>query len=420
MKLNKKIALVGNPNCGKSTIFNLLTGLKQKVGNFPGITVNKKSGILSIKQNKFELIDLPGTYSLSSKTEDEKIVQDILLNPEHESYPDIILLVLDATNLKRNLFLATQILDLGIPCLVILNMEDELKSKGIQLDIEKLSTKLGTKLYPTSAKLNLGFKQLIKAIDNQDFDTPKPFIPIPDIAVPLINDSKFLTHKKNSSFARFKIANNYKIYDWYKQDLTKIYNAHNYNAHAAELHEINDRYTKINAIISETLKLTNKQNLKRDKIEQLVTHPLIGPLIFLFVFFILFQTVFILSSYPMDAIERGMEYLSNAVSNNILEGNFNSFIVNGLLAGIGGTVIFLPQIMLLFGFITILEDTGYLSRISFISDKVLSYFGMNGKSIIPLVGGFACAVPAIMATRNIESKRTIYHIIHHTLNELLC
>lgn len=401
----KKIAVVGNPNCGKTTIFNLLTGLNQKVGNFPGVTVNKKSGVLSTpNKGKFELIDLPGTYSLSSKSEDEKIVQDILLNPNHSSFPDLILLVLDATNLKRNLFLATQILDLGIPCLLLLNMEDELEVKGINIDLEKLSSELNSKIFSVSAKLKKGFKALLTEIENVYNEISKPFIPIPQLAQLLI-PSITTKHKVTSDFALFKILNNTKEYKWFKTDLDPIIKQFDYNKHAAELYEINDRYTKINILIKQCVIVKDRMAQKREKVEKLVTHPILGPIIFLAVFFTLFQTVFILSSYPMDLIESGMNFISNFVASALPEGYFNSFIVDGLLAGIGGTVIFLPQIMLLFGFITILEDTGYLSRISFISDKILSYFGMNGKSIIPLVGGFACAVPAIMATRNIENKK---------------
>ena len=401
----KKIAIVGNPNCGKTTIFNLLTGLNQKVGNFPGVTVNKKSGIITTpNKSKFELIDLPGSYSLSSKSEDEKIVQDILLNPEHSSYPDLILLVLDATNSKRNLFLATQILDLGIPCLVLLNMEDELVDKGINIDIKQLSSQLDTKIFSVSAKLKRGFTVLIAELEKGYNYISKPFIPVPAVAQELIAELK-KTHKASSDFVLFKLLNNTQQYPWFKTAIDPLITATNYNTHAAELFEINDRYTKINQVVKETIVVVDKKAQKREKIEQWVTHPFFGPLIFLGVFFTLFQVVFILSIYPMEFIESSMDYISSVVASALPEGYLNSFIVDGVLAGIGGTIVFLPQIMLLFGFITLLEDTGYLSRISFISDKLLSYFGMNGKSIIPLVGGFACAVPAIMATRNIEGKK---------------
>lgn len=406
----KKIALVGNPNCGKTTIFNLMTGLNQKVGNFPGVTVNKKSGVLTTKdKKKYELIDLPGTYSLSSNSEDEKIVQDVLLNSNHSSYPHLILLVLDATNLKRNLFLATQVLDLGIPCLVLLNMQDELKGKGIEINLEELSNQLNSTIFLASAKLNTGFEQVIENFDLEREHKFKPFIETPEISQHIIiklNLKQILEGKtKTNKFTSFKLINNSKKYDWLDESYLELIETSDYNIHAAELLEINNRYTKINKVISDTIKFEKKEVQNTNKIDQFVTHPILGPIIFLLVFFTLFQTVFILSAYPMDLIENLMDIISNQVANILPQGYFNSFIVNGLLAGIGGTIIFLPQIMLLFGFITILEDTGYLSRISFISDKVLSYFGMNGKSIIPLVGGFACSVPAIMATKNIESKK---------------
>lgn len=400
-----KIALVGNPNCGKTTIFNLLTGLNQKVGNFPGVTVNKKSGKIDLpKTGKAELIDLPGTYSLSSKSEDEKIVQDILLNNKHSSYPDVIVLILDATNLKRNLFLATQVLDLGIPCITLLNMEDELTEKGIEINLDLLSKKLDCNVFSISGKLKKGVKEFIEALDDKNYKISSPFIPIPEISTSIVNSILEKEPSKNQ-YAIFKLLNNGEEYQWLNNNFKSDIDEFNYNTHAAELFEINNRYTKINLIINETVKVTTQKEKKREKIEKLVTHPIYGSFIFLIVFFTLFQTVFILSSYPMEWIESGMDFISNFISQSLPKGYLNSFIVDGLLAGIGGTVIFLPQIMLLFGFITILEDIGYLSRISFISDKLLSYFGMNGKSIIPLVGGFACAVPAIMATRNIESKK---------------
>ncbi len=405
MHQTTKIALVGNPNCGKTTIFNLLTGLNQKVGNFPGVTVNKKSGFITLpKKGKVELIDLPGTYSLSSKSEDEQIVQDILLDKSHPSFPDLIIIVLDATNLKRNLFLATQVLDLGVPCLILLNMEDELNSKGIKINLNSLSEQLDTKILSVSAKLKKGFQAFIDQLDEDNFKISEPFISIPEVAIEITNQiSKNLENK--NKFAAFKLLNNADEYNWSKPNFDREIKQFNYNKHAAELFEINNRYTKINKVVRDTVQVTLQKEKKREKIEKLVTHPIYGSIIFFIVFFTLFQTVFILSGYPMEWIENGMEFISESLGSLIPEGYIRSFVVDGLLAGIGGTIIFLPQIMLLFGFITILEDTGYLSRISFISDKALSYFGMNGKSIIPLVGGFACAVPAIMATRNIESKK---------------
>lgn len=346
---------------------------------------------------------MPGTYSLSSKSEDEKIVQDILLNTKNENHPDLILLVLDATNLKRNLFLATQVMDLGIPCLVALNMTDELESKGISINIEQLSLQLNTKVHPISSKLKTGINSLISEIENNVFPIIKPFIELPENSKKIVKLAEINDFK--NEYTAFKIINNAKNYTWAEDDFAALIKNLDYNTHAAELFEINDRYTKINKVVTLCIATNNSQSKVQNKLDAIITHPLWGALIFFTVFFVLFQTVFTLAGYPMDLIDSGMEWISDSVSSFLPEGYLNSFIVDGILAGIGGIVIFLPQIMLLFGMITLLEDSGYLSRISFVSDKLLSYFGMNGKSIIPLVGGFACSIPAIMAARNIESKK---------------
>lgn len=406
MSHRRKIALVGNPNCGKTTLFNLLTGLNQRVGNFPGVTVNKKTGVFTLPTGEeVELIDLPGTYGLSSDSEDEKIAQGILLNPNNPYYPDVVLIVLDATNLKRNLFLATQIIDTGLPCVVALNMVDALEDKGISVDTDCLSKALSTPVVLISAKQKRGIEELLENIAKVSFSAKDLLVPIPQSAKQLTQD---LVEQGlfSNQYVALKSINNEAKYSWVNDlDYEKIEEKYKYNRHAAELFEINDRYAFIDTLIEHCITIETKVQKSRDKIERLVIHPVWGTLLFLFVFFSLFQTVFTLSAYPMEWIGTGIEYLADFASKVLPEGNINSFIVDGLIAGIGGVVVFLPQIMLLFGFITILEDSGYLSRISFISDKILSYFGMNGKSIIPLVGGFACAVPAIMATRNIENQR---------------
>ena len=403
-----KIALVGNPNCGKTTLFNKLTGLNQKVGNFPGVTVEKRSGISTQENNeKIEIIDLPGSYSLSSTSPDESVVQDVLLDSNNESYPDAIVLIVDITNLKRNLFLVSQVIDLGFPVIVALNMVDIAKKKNIKIDIEKLTEEIQVPVVEISAKKESAVSlksKLTKTHSKQG----KPFIDIKKIGGKTLG---ILTQKfpKTQPYRLFKILNNLDHLNWVQEAdfYQSVIQNSSYNRNEAELHEINDRYERINEIVAHvsSSEASIEENDGTEKIDKVVTHPVWGFLIFLSVFFLLFQSVFTLAQLPMDAISNGMAYISDTVSNLLPEGYISDFITKGLLAGISGIVVFLPQIMILFGLITVLEDSGYLSRISFMSDRFLRMFGMNGKSVIPLVGGFACAVPAIMAARSIESRK---------------
>lgn len=403
-----KIALVGNPNCGKTTLFNKLTGLKQKVGNFPGVTVEKRSGISTMADGQqYDIIDLPGSYSLSSTSPDESVVQDILLDTENESFPDAVVLIVDVTNLKRNLFLVTQIIDLGFPVIVALNMSDVAKKKNIQINVEGIRTALNVPVVEISAKkesatsLKTKFVAALSQKGGKTIDTKK----IGGKTLGVIKDK----YPNENIYRLFKILNNINNLSWHKDQafFKEVIQNSSYNRNEAELHEINNRYERINEIVSATV-ISEPQPDEEDttnKIDKVVTHPVWGFLIFITVFFLLFQSVFTLAQLPMEGISTGMAYLSDAISNALPQGYVSSFITEGLLAGISGILVFLPQIMILFGLITVLEDSGYLSRISFMSDRFLRMFGMNGKSVIPLVGGFACSVPAIMAARSIESRK---------------
>ena len=403
-----KIALVGNPNCGKTTLFNKLTGLNQKVGNFPGVTVEKRSGLSTMADGqKYEIIDLPGSYSLSSTSPDESVVQDILLNTENESFPDVVVLVVDVTNLKRNLFLVTQVIDLGFPVIVALNMSDVAKKRNIQVDIEGLHESLKVPIIKISAKKETASSLKAKFVAEYSKKGEA------------IIDSKKIGGKtlgvllekypNENQYRLFKSLNNVENLNWLAdKDFYKLVAQNSsYNRNESELHEINNRYEKINEIIAANVitEIQNDDDDTTNRIDKVVTHPVWGFLIFISVFFLLFQSVFTLAQLPMEAITNGMAYLSDSISNVLPEGHVSNFITEGLLAGISGILVFLPQIMILFGLITILEDSGYLSRISFMSDRFLRMFGMNGKSVIPLVGGFACSVPAIMAARSIESRK---------------
>lgn len=403
-----KIALVGNPNCGKTTLFNKLTGLNQKVGNFPGVTVEKRSGLSTMPDGqKYEIIDLPGSYSLSSTSPDESIVQDILLNSKNESFPDIVVLIADVTNLKRNLFLVTQIIDLGFPVILALNMSDIAKKKKIKIDIEGLGKALNVPVIQISAKKESTASLKSKFLEEHS-KKGEPTIDTKKIGGKTLG---VLAEKypNENQYRLFKSLNNLDNLAWLEEKAfyELVVQNSSYNRNEAELHEINNRYQKIQGIIAAHV-ITEIQNEDDDttrKIDKLVIHPVWGFLIFIGVFFLLFQSVFTLAQLPMEAITDGMAYISDSISNVLPEGYISNFITEGLLAGISGILVFLPQIMILFGLITVLEDSGYLSRISFMSDRFLRMFGMNGKSVIPLVGGFACSVPAIMAARSIESRK---------------
>lgn len=407
----KKIALVGNPNCGKTSLFNLLTGLNQKVGNYPGVTVDKRSGKFQLLNNEsVELIDLPGTYSLSSNSLDEEVVSKILLNPKDADYPDLILMVVDATNLQRNLFLASQIHDLNIPMILVLNMVDILEKDKISLDLTILKDFFNSPVVRVSARKKTGIEELKKAIENFDFSTQeKEAIVSPQeiVGAKALDASKVILESQND-YQRFKILNQAGKLNWHEAqqkliDLAK----QNQMGYANELQEINLRHSKINKLVQHVMPKIKKKSSKdfTKRMDAIATHPVLGLLTFLLVFFVIFQVIFSFAAYPMDWIDGGMAWIGEKIASGLSEGLFNDFLVNGLIAGIGGVLVFLPQIMLLFGMVTLLEDTGYLARVSFMSDGILRKFGMNGKSVIPLVSGFACAIPAIMAARTIENRK---------------
>jgi len=401
--------LVGNPNCGKTSLFNVLTGLNQKVGNYPGVTVDKRSGRFTTPGGaNISLLDLPGTYSLSSNSLDEEVVQRILLNPENEDYPDLVLLVVDATNLERNLFLASQIYDLNIPMILVVNMVDVLERDQIELDLVALGHFFDCPIVPISAKKKRGIEVLQHTIDNfkPAENSRQPFIDLSDFLQ--LPEGTAIHLASQNDYQRFKICNQLQKINWLPNqlELEQLLQKRT-SGYALELHEINARYAAIHKLVDQVKKdkKINSSAALTDKIDRIVTHPVWGLFVFLLTFFVIFQVIFTFASYPMDWIDMGMAWLGDQVASALPAGLFTDFIVNGLIAGIGGVLVFLPQIMLLFGMVTLLEDTGYLARVSHMSDGMLRRFGMNGKSVIPLVSGFACAIPAIMAARTIENRK---------------
>ena len=355
-----KIALLGNPNTGKSTIFNLLTGLRQHVGNFPGITVDKKTGSFTWHQQHYELIDFPGTYSVYPHSKDEEVVYDILSDPSHQDFPDIAIIVADASNLHRNLFLFSQVYDLGIPTILVLNMSDVAQAKGVSIDESKLLSEFpNTTIVSTNARVGLGKNRILDAIK----DVKKE------------NGTTFLPHAK--LLQRNEVQ--------------------------AQENEAQDRYAIIDTVIAkvEHHSLKEEKNSFTNKLDKVLVHPFFGYFIFASILLVIFQFIFSFASVPMDYIDGAFGAFSDWISSTLPVGVFNDLLSQGIIPGIGGVVIFIPQIALLFFFISILEESGYLARVVFIMDRLMRPFGLNGKSVVPLMSSVACAIPGVMATRTI-------------------
>ena len=409
-KSTLKVALVGNPNSGKSTLFNALTGLHQKTGNFPGVTVDKKSGFAKLSPTvTAEFIDLPGTYSLYPKSLDERVAFEVLCNHQNSNHPDVTIIVADASNLKRNLFLVSQIIDLKIPVILVLNMMDMVEKDGDVIDAIRLSEKLGVKVVGISARNNEGVEVLKQAL-LQPLSVPQyDFIDIKKIAPDAIEKVKSVI-KVKSDFAAFQIINNLSDINYLQNKETQIKITDALNTLIIDTNKLQslesvERYKVINRIVEECI--THKSSIKTEsfthKLDGVLTHRIWGYAIFLLVLFFIFQTIFFLAAFPMEWIESLFVFISEATANVLPAGELSNLLVNGIIAGLSGVVVFVPQIALLFAFIAILEDTGYMARVSFIMDKLMRKFGLNGRSVIPLISGVACAVPAIMSARTISS-----------------
>ncbi|MEE1884761.1 ferrous iron transport protein B [Pedobacter flavus] len=411
MENNFKIALVGNPNTGKSTLFNLLTGLNQKIGNFPGVTVDRKTGETKLPSGRrATIIDLPGCYSLNPKSNDEAIVFEVLANKLDRNYPDLIVLVADATNLRRNLLLFSQVADLGIPMVLALNMSDLANVQGIDINVDALAQKLGVLVVPISARNDQGIEVLKKAIENTSSNFQPSILEVKSFAPEAIEEVKSI----------FKIENDYIALQFLNQHhlLTSISEAqhkvletiatkYNFNSKEVQSNEVQQRYRALSTVLSGIIKLksANKRFQLTEKIDSIVTHKVYGLLIFLFILFVIFNAIFSWASVPMDLIENGFMQLAELGKNYLPPGVLTDLLLDGVLAGIGGIVIFIPQIAILFAFISILEDTGYMARVTFMMDKIMRKVGLSGKSVVPLIGGFACAVPSIMSARTIENSK---------------
>lgn len=412
---NIHIALVGNPNSGKSSLFNSLTGLNQKVGNFPGVTVDKKTGTISLDdRTSAELIDLPGTYSLYPRRADEWVAYKVLMGADTEMKADVVLLVADASNLKRNLLFCSQIIDLKIPVVMALTMNDIAAKKDIKIDISGLEADLGIPVVPVNPRKNKGLAELKKVLAQvaarQGTHAPsRDFIENKKLAPQAITAIQELDEQLSDYAAVHFLINHehFPLSNSLQNKIEQIEKDHHFNPTKTQAEEIMQRYTRIRQIMKQNVLEPGplEKKLFTDKLDNLLLHHVWGYVILLSVLFLLFQSIFWLAVFPMDGIEWGFAEVSGWLSAHLPEVWWSDLIINGLVAGLSGILVFVPQIMILFGLITILEDTGYMARISFLSDRLMRKVGLNGKSVMPMVSGFACAVPAIMSARNIENRK---------------
>ncbi len=414
--MNKQlhIALVGNPNSGKTSLFNALTGLNQKVGNFPGVTVDKKTGSLLLEEHfSAQLIDLPGTYSLYPRRADEWVCYKVLMNADADVTVDVILLVADASNLKRNLLFCSQMLDLKVPIVVALTMNDLAEKKGIQININGLSTELGVPIVAVNPRKNKGLTQLKKVLAQvakmPNTSTKRDFIDNKNLAPQAIDAlKKMYPHLSDYAAIHYLINHeNFPINADKQEAIEAIELANNFNPTKTQAEEIMQRYQRIKLIMQQQVIEPDplEKKLFTDKLDNLLLHRTWGYLILLAVLFLLFQSVFSLAQWPMNGIEWLFQQASSYLNSHLPNAWWSDLLINGFVAGLSGILVFIPQIMILFGIITMLEDSGYMARISFLSDKLMRKVGLNGKSVMPMISGFACAVPAIMSTRNIENKK---------------
>jgi len=402
------IAIVGNPNSGKSTLFNRLTGLRQKTGNYPGITVDKKTGIIKLHNGKkVRVIDLPGTYSVYPRSKDEKIVLDILADDNSEFFPDLVIVTVDASNLKRNLLLLTQVKDMGLNAICALNMVDIAEKKGIKIDVVELEKELGVPVYPLNSEIGKGINPLLEGISKYQPVNNSAYSFIPAISEETIGSILSRFKKRNGYFAALYLNQTETIGGLSEEDRQFLRDIKvSSNSHRGlQNAEVLDRYRYIDRVIEkvETRHGESRRIRFSAKLDLVFTHRIFGYATFLGILFIIFQAIFSWAEAPMDWIDRGFAFFSGWIKLTFPEGHFVDMIAEGIIPGLGGIAIFIPQIALLFAFIGVLEESGYMARVVFLMDKLMKPFGLSGKSVVPLISGVACAIPAVMATRNIEN-----------------
>ena len=392
MKTSFKIALIGNPNSGKTTIFNGITGLNQKVGNYPGITVSKKSGKL-LRNNHVEVLDIPGLYDLYPNSYDEAVVVEELLHQKEDLSG--VVFIADATQLDKSLLLFSQVVDLGFPVLFVINMIDKAEANEVKIDLEKLRSLTGAKIFTASAKSKESLKHLSDQITEQNFTYPHSYLRsyYDGLAAPEDHGKGYINWIKE-------------VYDAYKLNIAQS-NGHSEFHESSMIIDLKNRRRFLNSITEQVMQKPANLNLnERTKwLDNIILHPIFGSLIFVSILFLIFQSIYAWSAWPMDLLDSSFAFLSEQAQNIFGIGILGRLISEGIIPGLGGVLIFIPQIALLFIFIAFLEGTGYMSRVVFLTDRIMQKFGLNGRSVVPLISGVACSIPGIMAARTIDNAK---------------
>ncbi len=419
------VAMVGNPNAGKTTLFNFVTRSKERVGNYGGVTVDAKYGKFALDGYKFKIVDLPGTYSLTAYSPEELFVRDHITN----QMPDVVINVVDGSNLERNLYLTTQLIDMDIKVVMALNMYDELLESGDNLDYNTLGKITGIPVVPTIGSKNIGiqdlFRKVIDVYEDDDRDLRHVHINYGaeiEASIQALQkkikqkENLHITDKVSSRFLAIKLLEKdeevNKRVSWLNnaREVTSAANAEIKRLEEAMTEDsetlVTDaKYGFVSGALRETLdKGKNTRQKKSELIDTILTHQIMGFPVFLLFIYIMFQVTFSLGEYPMEWIEQGISASGAFLDARMSEGSLKDLLINGIIGGVGGVIVFLPNILILFFFISLMEDTGYMARAAFIMDKLMHKIGLHGKSFIPLIMGFGCNVPAIMATRTIENR----------------
>lgn len=400
------VALVGNPNVGKTTIFNRLTGLRQKVGNYPGVTVDKRRGPMQIQGAHISIIDLPGTYSIYPNTEDEIVVHRVLNGLDEENQPDFVLAIVDMSNLERGLFLVSQVMDLGLPLAIVLNMEDTAEAQGIVVKTHQLYKALGVPIIQCNARNDKSLKGIEDVITKKGFAKPQPFLNTEDLLPASLAETiskEFNLKNPYQAFQLIRFQDSEMLLKKYQKDFIKDKVAEaQFDLDKAQVAETQLRYQAIQQILGVCIEYKDVTTKKlTQKLDKIFLHRIGGYVVFLGILLLIFQAIFAWSTVPMDLIDGFFASLSAWLAETLPSGVLNDLLAEGIIPGIGGVVIFIPQIALLFGFLAVLEDSGYMSRVVFLMDRLMRPFGLNGKSMVPLISSVACAIPGIMAARNI-------------------